>query len=86
MKIANRKVCPNCAKLIPAPCICENDPKSEYSIVSDDEEFGIAFKEEIKILGLNFETAKRILALLIRNQNQKDQDLDWWTRFNQNKL
>jgi len=81
MKIANENICPNCAELIPTTVDlihpCEYNPRSEYSIVYDGAEFGIAFEQVIKTHGLSFENAERMLALLKWNQNQQNQDYDW---------
>ena len=81
MGIANKKICPSCAKSIPATAIlcnfCENDLRSDYSIIPDGLNFGIAFGEEIKVHGLSLESAKRILAIVKSNQNNQARNLDW---------
>ena len=78
MKVAYGKICPFCAELIPTTGIhsCENDLKSDYSIVPDGAGFGIVFRGEIKVQGLSLESAKRILTLLNSNQKNKDRDYD----------
>ena len=81
MGIPNKKICPSCTEPIPATAIlcnfCENDLRSEYSIVPDGVNFGIAFGEEIKVHGLSLESAKRILALVNSNHKNQARDLDW---------
>ena len=79
MKVADGKVCRFCAEPIPATGIrsCENDLRSEYSIVPDGVNFGIAFGEEIKVHGLSLESAKRILALVNSNHKNQARDLVW---------
>lgn len=50
MKVADAQICPFCGEPIPEIAIrcnfCENDLRSEYSIVPDGLNFGIAFGEE----------------------------------------
>ena len=81
MNIANKMICPHCAEVI-SPTgdpihSCEKTIKSEYSIVLDDTNYGIAFGLEIKIHELSLENAKRILAILNWNKQQKNTNYDW---------